>query len=298
MRLIRIVSILLPAVVLAACADSSAPDPAIQVSTVSYDDAGADRYVVRGRIQRIDLDRGIAHIDHEAIPGYMSAMTMPFAAADAGELRSVEAGDAVSFEYFVGPNGQWIRNLTQLPDAEVSVSPSKDAAPTYDEAAEGSIYVLPSRWTTHEGGAVQLNTFEGRPVVLSMVFTNCATACPLLVLDMKRIAKELPKEVASEVQYVLISLDPERDRPGQMQRFVAGFGLDDQWTILAADDRDVRSVANLLGVRYKQESGGQFAHTNMIAVLDQSGRVAHRQMGTQSDPGESIAALSMLTSTN
>lgn len=54
-------------------------------------------YCGRGQVVSIDADKSGITIAHQAIEGYMSAMTMHFKAADLEVLGHVGAGDRVRF---------------------------------------------------------------------------------------------------------------------------------------------------------------------------------------------------------
>ena len=45
------------------------------------------------------------------------------------------------------------------------------------------------------------------------------------------------------------------------------------WTLLRGAPNDVLELAALLGVKFKKDLGGQFAHSNIITVLDANGEV-------------------------
>jgi protein SCO1 len=241
-------------------------------------------YDVRGRIVEIRNDGTRLLVDHEEIPGYMAAMTMPFDVRDVNEVEGLAAGDAVTFVYHVTPDGMWITDVAVVNSDAVSTSPSADAEPEYDDPAEGSVYWLDDAWTTQRNASVRLADFEGKPVVMAMVFTHCGYACPMIVRDMKRIGARLPADQNEDVQYVLVSLDPDRDTPEQMQRFASAHRLDpDQWTMLRGTKSQVRMLAAALGIRYRQESDGQFAHSNLVTILDASGEIALQQRGLEVD---------------
>jgi protein SCO1 len=241
-------------------------------------------YDVRGRIVEIRNDGTRLLVDHEEIPGYMAAMTMPFDVRDVNEVEGLAAGDAVTFVYHVTPDGMWITDVAVVNSDAVSTSPSADAEPEYDDPAEGSVYWLDDAWTTQRNASVRLADFEGKPVVMAMVFTHCGYACPMIVRDMKRVGARLPADQNEDVQYVLVSLDPDRDTPEQMQRFASAHRLDpDQWTMLRGTKSQVRMLAAALGIRYRQESDGQFAHSNLVTILDASGEIALQQRGLEVD---------------
>ncbi len=294
-----LLTILLLGVALTACdAPRENPNSTHYASAV----AGSqdhNAYEVRGRIVEISSDGRSLLVDHETIFGYMPAMTMPFTARDATELMGLAEGDAITFTYHVSGDEMWITDVKRLSGDEVSASPTADAEPEYDEPAEGSLYWLDGTWTDQHGEHVRLAAFEGKPVVMSMIFTNCGYACPMIVRDMKRIGGQLPQDGAEDVRYVLVSLDPDRDTPEMMQRFAQAHRLDpDQWTLLRGSKNQVRMLAATLGIRYRQESDGQFAHSNLVTILDSAGEIAHQQRGLESDGSTSAEVITQLLAAN
>lgn len=155
-----------------------------------------------------------------------------------------------------------------------------------------SIYQLESRWTSDMGKTVPLAVLRGRPQVLALFFSNCEFACPLIVHDMKRIQEELPAHVRGQVDFTLISLDPERDTPEALAAYRSRQHLDpSHWTLLCGSASDVRELAAVLGVLYRKDSRGQFAHSNVLFVLNAEGEIVHRQIGLNQEPAETIQSL-------
>lgn len=291
-----ILTLILLGVFLAACGTEAdvAADGAAPVHAVS-DAADHATYDVRGRIIEIQDGGETLLVDHEEIRGYMAAMTMPFTAEDVSEIEGLSVGDAITFVYHVTDEGMWITDIERIDSQAVGASPSADSEPEYDDPAEGSLYWLDDAWTTQQGESLRLADFEGKPVVMSMVFTHCGYACPMIVRDMKRIGGKLPEGQMDDVQYVLVSLDPDRDTPEQMQRFASAHRLDpDQWTVLRGSKSQVRMLAAALGIRYRKESDGQFAHSNLVSILDAQGEVAHQQRGLENEGDASARVITEL----
>lgn len=143
-----------------------------------------------------------------------------------------------------------------------------------------SLYNLDSEWWGPDGVRRPLASLQGRVQVLSMVYTNCAFACPRILAEMKRIESALGEAGREHVGFVLVSIDPERDTPERLAEFSRDLLLDpDRWTLLASEERNTLELAAILGVRYMRESATDFAHTNLIAILDSGGEVVHRQLG-------------------
>jgi protein SCO1/2 len=61
--------------------------------------------------------------------------------------------------------------------------------------------------------------------------------------------------------------------------------------LLHGDDFAVRGIAAALGVRYKKDSNGNFAHSNIITTLDTEGRIAHQLLGLGAESSSSVAAI-------
>ena len=153
--------------------------------------------------------------------------------------------------------------------------------------SDASVYQLDAVWGTDGGETVTLASLGGQPVALAMVYADCGTACPMIVHDMKQIgeAADVP------LRYVLVTLDPARDTPEHLRRFRAMHGLGDDWTLLRGTDDDVRTLAAVLGVRYRPDADGTIAHSNLITLLDAGGDVVAQQEGLGTDPAGAVAAL-------
>ena len=65
----------------------------------------------------------------------------------------------------------------------------------------------------------------------------------------------------------------------------------ERWTLLRGGEDDLRELAALLGVNYRQDARGQFAHTSVITILNAEGEIAHQQVGTTSDVSLVVTAL-------
>ena len=71
-------------------------------------------YDIRGSVVAVDVGRLLLEIDHEAIPGFMPAMTMPYEVADASLLRGLAPGDRVRGTLRVDRRGYIITALAEV----------------------------------------------------------------------------------------------------------------------------------------------------------------------------------------
>jgi len=61
-------------------------------------------YKLRGKVVSTDPARGEVTLDHEAIPGFMEAMTMPYKLKDASILGELHPGDVITADVLVSPD--------------------------------------------------------------------------------------------------------------------------------------------------------------------------------------------------
>jgi len=161
-----------------------------------------------------------------------------------------------------------------------------------DIISDESIFNLSSKWNTEEGKTIELKELKGKTVVMVMIYTTCKAACPRLVADMRNIEKKIPKEYTSDLQYVLVSIDPENDNPKRLKAFAIENLMDaEHWTFLQGTKTSVREFANVLAVKYKEISPLDFSHSNIISVFNPMGELIHQQEGLGVDNNETIAKI-------
>ena len=177
-----------------------------------------------------------------------------------------------------------------LPAVQQPASPPVTAAAA--PLPRESVYLVTSAWRDQGDRPVVLAELRGRIVVVSLVFTHCKYACPRIVADMQKIERQLSAAEKADVRFLLVSMDPERDTPKRLTTFAAEHKLDlERWTLLTGPPGDVRVLNAVLGGRYKKAPSGDFAHSNLVLVLDRDGRIVHRHEGLEIAPTEALASI-------
>ncbi|MFS4457897.1 SCO family protein [Bdellovibrio sp. HCB2-146] len=148
-----------------------------------------------------------------------------------------------------------------------------------------SVYNLDSTFLNQDGKSVKLESFRGKPLVISMAYTGCVYTCPLILSQMQQLEKSLQEQGRSDVQFVLVSFDYHRDTPKVLKEYFQKRNLGGKWTLLtAASDKEPRAISNLLGIKYKKMEGGDYDHSFIITVLDSEGVIKGNQVGASNDP--------------
>ncbi len=119
-----------------------------------------------------------------------------------------------------------------------------------------------------------------------MFYGSCAAACPALIGAVDNMLPQMPPET----RVLLVSFDPARDTPARLRELVAQHRLDARWTLAAASDLDARTLAAVLGIRYRVLASGEFFHTSAIIALDRDGRPTARVDGL-GDPSALVSAV-------
>ena len=196
--------------------------------------------------------------------------------------------------------GAWMLVLGAfiLTGCRSTATPSCCAKPEPAAAAafsDKSLYQTESKWTTDAGKQIKLAELKGRPQVVVMFFASCQYACPILVHDLQKIEAALKPELRQRVGFTLVTIDPRRDTPAALASFRATRVLPPEtWTLLHGESDDILELAALLGVKYKEEANGQFAHSNIITVLNADGEVVHQLVGLGQDIQPTVRELGKL----
>ncbi|HEY8538954.1 MAG TPA: SCO family protein [Steroidobacteraceae bacterium] len=152
--------------------------------------------------------------------------------------------------------------------------PASQAAPS--DPPE-SIYHLQARLTNQAGQVHGLDVYRGQPVLITMFYGRCPMTCPLLIDTLKTIERHTSAEQRARLRVLMISVDPENDTPAALHRLAKQRRIDlTRWTLARADEKTVRKIAAVLGIRYRKLPNGAYNHSSVITLLDQNGVVVAR----------------------
>lgn len=127
----------------------------------------------------------------------------------------------------------------------------------------------------HNGKPRQLADFAGKVVVLFFGFTHCPDVCPNTLLEMKGVLEKLGDR-ARDVQVLFVTVDPERDAPDMLARYVTAF--DPSFIGLRGTPEQTAAAAREFKVFFMKVPGSSpdtysIDHTAASYVLDRSGEL-------------------------
>jgi protein SCO1/2 len=126
-----------------------------------------------------------------------------------------------------------------------------------------------------DGKPFKLSQLKGRSVLIFFGYTFCPDVCPLTLAELKQI-KALLGPQAADVAVLYVSVDPERDTPEVLKRYIGAF--DPEFLAATGDIETLRRFATEFGAAFeKQKPAGTsasylVAHTSFTYLLDRDGR--------------------------
>lgn len=129
---------------------------------------------------------------------------------------------------------------------------------------------------TSTGESMSLSDFRGKYVALFFGYTFCPDVCPTTLSDLQQMLKGLGADQASEVQVLMVSVDPERDTPEQLATYLDFF--DPAFIGMTGTVADIQPIASQFGIFFERQEGSENTnylvdHTSAITVIDPEGRV-------------------------
>lgn len=128
-----------------------------------------------------------------------------------------------------------------------------------------------------DGSPVDRTVFEGQWDLVFFGFTHCPDICPatMTVLGQAKRALEAQQGRDPLPRVVLVSVDPERDTPEAMARYIGYFG--DGNLGLTGELDEIRKLTGALGIFF-QKAGpddGNYGvdHSTVVLVIDPRGRL-------------------------
>ncbi len=281
---------------LAACREQPAPPAATEPAAAS---TKTNFYFVKGVIKELKPDGRTAIIDHEAIPNYMEAMTMPLRVKNTNELAGLQSGDQIFFRMVVTDYEGWIDQVSKTGKAAPTNNPApskgtfrrvRDVQPlTIGDALPN--YPL----TNHLGQPITLGQFQGQALAFPFIFTRCPFPefCPRMGNHFQTVARKLAATPNAPTNWYLLSItfDVEFDTPAILKGYAARYQADPaHWSFATGAQIEIDALTEQFGLGFARE-GAIFNHNLRTVVIDAAGRVQSILIGNEWKPEELVAEL-------
>ncbi|WP_053363780.1 SCO family protein [Bacillus sp. FJAT-27251] len=119
--------------------------------------------------------------------------------------------------------------------------------------------------------------------LVEFIYTHCPDICPTTTQKMNLLKQDLQDEgvFGSKVEFITITIDPYRDTPEIMQKYMEAFEIadDGSWLMLTGDPANIkeeqtkiREVADQFQFQYKDPGNGFFVHSTFTYLIDENNK--------------------------
>ncbi|WP_455206104.1 SCO family protein [Kaarinaea lacus] len=146
---------------------------------------------------------------------------------------------------------------------------------------------------TQRGTTFSVNDFKNKWTFLFFGYTNCPDICPTTLTELTQLAKQLDSSTpatssenhqqsttstivntTAEVQYVFVTVDPQRDTQEHLAGYLNYFNQD--FIGLTGSMNDIEQLAGQLKIKHARGEGSNdnytVNHSSAILLIDPQGR--------------------------
>jgi len=251
-------------------------------------------YTLRGRVVSKVPETRTLVVDHDNIPGFMAAMTMPYQVAQGTDLAGIEPGDRIQARIVVKPDQQYWLERISVTDSSHREKAVKETKQLYPGETIPDVELV-----NQDGKTVHLSDFRGKTVLLTFIYTRCPMPnfCPRLSSLFASVERELaknPKEY-ERTQLVSVSIDPKYDTPPVLRKYGLAYLGDDprgfaHWSFTVPTLENLKKLAEAFALVYEEE-GNQIAHSMSTVLADEDGRLIKEWTVSDWTVTEAVAAI-------
>ena len=254
----------------------------------------AREYALVGQVIRVDRDAGQITIRHEDIQGFMPGMTMPFTVRDRTLLDGREPGDLVEATLMVDGIDAWLSRITKTGHA-----PLPEAAAPAQGLAPGD-RVPDAAFTDQDGAPLDLGWLDGRPAVVTFIYTRCPLPdfCPAIDARFAALQRAILADRTAgglgRARLLSVTIDPGFDTPAVLKAHAARRGADPAvWRFATASPEAIASFGRQFGLDVRQTGEGpaDIEHNLRTIVLDSDRRIVEMLTGSGWTASQVVARL-------
>jgi len=246
-------------------------------------------YKLRGKVVSTDAAKGEVTLNHEAIPGFMDAMTMPYKLKDASILSELHPGDVITADVLVSadPNADYlIDHIVVVGQARPDYKPPV----SYHVPAPGD--ATPDfKLRNQDGRAIHLGQFKGRALLVTFIYTRCPSPefCPRVTRNFAEVEKQLAANPAlyAKTHLLCISFDPEHDTPERLRAYGTTYMGGDakdafaHWDFAVPEEPVLLEMAKFFDLGMTSDADGSITHTLSTTLIGPDGKVVRFYPGNE-----------------
>ena len=268
---------------------------------VRTDEPVQEKFTVRGVVVGTDVTRGEVTVNHEAIAGFMDAMTMPYKLKDRGVIGELHAGDKIKATMLV------VHDASGYHDARLDeIVVMEQAKADYVPAAQYHVPVVGDvvpdfALRNQSGRVVRVKDFKGKALLITFIYSRCPLSdyCPKMSRNFAEIDKALKGDAGmyARTHLLSVSFDPAYDSPAVLKSYGGAYTGEysnekfAHWDFAAPAKKDLMGMLEFFDVGVTPGDAGTLNHSLSTALVGPDGRIVAWWAGNDWTPAEVLGEI-------
>jgi protein SCO1/2 len=250
-------------------------------------------YKLRGKVVSTDAAKSEVTLDHEAIPGFMAAMTMPYKLKDPTILSELHAGDTVTADVLVTDQDVLLDHFVVVAQAKPDYKPA-----IFYHVPKPGDDVPDFKLLNQSDQTIHLSQYKGRALLLTFIYTRCPLAdfCPRMSQNFAKIDRALAidRDLYAKTHLLSVSFDPDYDSPAVLRSYGGAYTgkftneTFIHWDFAAPSKSDLPDLAKFFDVGAAPETNKTITHSLSTVLIGPDGKVARWYPGNEWNPDDVI----------
>jgi len=268
--------------------------------------AAAQTYSVRGKV--VSTDATHVTLDHDPVPGFMDAMTMPYQLADPTVVSELHPGDLIKATIVIHKDSSGEQH-TDLDHIVVLAQGRPDYKPAVQYHVPTPGDPVPDfELLNQDNRTLHLAQFRGQVLLVTFIYTRCPLPdfCPRMTRNFAEINKALSADpkLYAETHLLSISFDPAFDTPAVLHTYGAsyigtGSALDAHanfihWDFAVTPAKELPAVTQFFNVGVTPGDSKTLTHSLSTLIIDRNGKVAAWYPSNDWQPADLLAKVKQI----
>lgn len=168
------------------------------------------------------------------------------------------------------------------PAIEVKETGTKPAPPS--PLIDESITDFPDTGLVNQDSEpVSIEALPDKPVMISFIFTRCPmqSMCPRVTDNMATLQDRVNREGERPAHFVLVTFDPEYDRPDVLRNYADRYGIDfKNFSLWTGNPETIEQLTSHFQIMVKEGEKGIEAHNMKTVLVGSDRRIRHLFRGS------------------
>jgi protein SCO1/2 len=242
---------------------------------------------IKGKVVSTNAEVGEVMLDHEAVPGFMDAMIMPYKLVEPNILSELHPGDRITADVIVDqidadPAGGF--KNARLDHIVVVAQAKPDYKPTVQYHVPAAGDEVPDFALLNQSGkTIHMAQFKGRVLLMTFIYTRCPLAdfCPRMSRNFAEIDQTLAGDPAlyAKTHLLSVSFDPEYDTPKVLKSYGGAYTGEytkekfAHWDFAAPPVKELQAMAEYFDVGVTPGENKTLTHSLSTVLIGKNGKV-------------------------